>query len=217
MHKVIAEIGEALAANAQNYVGHGAHLVTHPIEGGKILNVIDCKYDLCKDWPYDRWQVSASKERMLEDFSHAGRIVRKVLSLIDTHDQWAGFDLPPPLHAFYSGSIAMIGDSAHCCTPHRGAGASLALEDAYVLANLMNVVCEPREVEAALRAFDAFRRPRTEKAIESSRDVASIYRLRTADVKDIPSALLNGFNWIWDIDLEEHWRVIGRAFRSYLD
>ncbi|AWM01616.1 FAD-dependent monooxygenase [Bradyrhizobium amphicarpaeae] len=60
----------------------------------------------------------------------------------------------------------LIGDAAHATSPHAGQGASLALEDAMRLARLMQ---EGQELGATFQAFEAERRPRTEKIVALAR------------------------------------------------
>ena len=60
----------------------------------------------------------------------------------------------------------LIGDAAHATSPHAGQGASLALEDAMRLARLMQ---ERQELGATFQAFEAERRPRTEKIVAMAR------------------------------------------------
>src|SRR5262249_52961496 len=63
--------------------------------------------------------------RAREEVRTPGQIIcRPITSLI----------LPPPWHR---GRIVVIGDAAHATTPHLASGASLAIEDAIVLARLL--------------------------------------------------------------------------------
>ncbi|MDR7350627.1 2-polyprenyl-6-methoxyphenol hydroxylase-like FAD-dependent oxidoreductase [Glycomyces algeriensis] len=64
--------------------------------------------------------------------------------------------LAEPLESFTAGIVALLGDAAHAVTPDIGQGACLAIEDAVVLAAELSAA----EVPAALRAYDAARRPR---------------------------------------------------------
>src|SRR5262249_16548910 len=69
----------------------------------------------------------------------------------------------PPLAAYASGKVALVGDAAHAMTPNLGQGAGQALEDAVVLAK---TVAGP----GGLDAYDRLRRPRTQKiALRSHR------------------------------------------------
>ncbi|TAQ85365.1 hypothetical protein B7494_g6310 [Chlorociboria aeruginascens] len=204
MDKVVAEIGRELAMTAQNYVGNDAHIITYPIEKGTILNVAACKRDIRTEWLHERWQIPASREGMLEDFSGFGEPARKIISLVETTDKWGGFDLPTPLPPFYNEKIVIIGDAAHAPTPHQGAGGSQAIEDSYVLSNLIGRVYDITNIPAAFRAFDAVRRARTERIISTSRDAAEIYQLRSLGLEDVGPALGGRYDWIWDIDLDAH-------------
>jgi 2-polyprenyl-6-methoxyphenol hydroxylase-like FAD-dependent oxidoreductase len=63
----------------------------------------------------------------------------------------------PPLPAWSRGRVALIGDAAHAIGPHAGQGASLAIEDALVLAGCL---AHAGAVPPALARFEALRRPR---------------------------------------------------------
>jgi 2-polyprenyl-6-methoxyphenol hydroxylase-like FAD-dependent oxidoreductase len=69
----------------------------------------------------------------------------------------------PPLAAYTSGRVALVGDAAHAMTPNLGQGAGQALEDAVVLAKTV-------DGPSGLDAYDRLRRPRTQKiALRSHR------------------------------------------------
>ena len=62
----------------------------------------------------------------------------------------------PPLAAYTSGRVALVGDAAHAMTPNLGQGACQALEDAVVLAKTV-------DGPSGLDAYDRLRRPRAQK------------------------------------------------------
>ncbi|WBB78810.1 FAD-dependent monooxygenase [Micromonospora sp. WMMD882] len=67
--------------------------------------------------------------------------------------------LGTPLPSYRVGAVALLGDAAHAMTPNLGQGANQAIEDAVVLA----AACAPTaDVVAALVAYDAQRRPRSQ-------------------------------------------------------
>jgi FAD-dependent urate hydroxylase len=63
------------------------------------------------------------------------------------------------LDAWVRGRIVLIGDAAHATSPNMAEGAAMALEDALVLAECLQ---RSDAVPAALAAFEARRRPRTD-------------------------------------------------------
>ena len=70
--------------------------------------------------------------------------------------------LPPPWH---SGRLVVIGDAAHCTTPHLASGASIAIEDAIVLARLLQ---SDRPLAAVLDDFMGRRYERCRMIVENS-------------------------------------------------
>ncbi|HEX5692554.1 MAG TPA: NAD(P)/FAD-dependent oxidoreductase [Roseiflexaceae bacterium] len=72
----------------------------------------------------------------------------------------------PTLPRWHAGPVVLIGDAAHATSPSAGQGASLALEDAIVLAQCMRDI--PR-VEDAFAAYEQLRRARAEKVVRASR------------------------------------------------
>jgi len=70
--------------------------------------------------------------------------------------------LPSP---WYRGRVLLIGDAAHTTTPHLGQGAGMAIEDAVVLAELLD---QDLSLETALERFMERRFERCKFVVESS-------------------------------------------------
>lgn len=68
-----------------------------------------------------------------------------------------------------SGRTLVIGDAAHAASPATGQGASMALEDAVVLAKSLR---DAPDTEAALSLYEALRRPRVEHNITVSGSIS---------------------------------------------
>jgi len=75
------------------------------------------------------------------------------------------YDLPTLPH-WSHGRVLLLGDAAHAVAPHSGQGASLALEDAVVLAAILE---RSETFAAAFARFEAARRDRARKALISGR------------------------------------------------
>jgi salicylate hydroxylase len=124
-------------------------------------------------------------------------------------DVWALFD-HPPASTFYKNRLAVLGDAAHASTPHQGAGAGQAIEDAFILSNLLGQVNSTKEIENAFHAYDAVRRPRSQKVVTTSREAAAIYEFEDeklgTDLELIKRTLEQRYDWIWDEDLHEQLR-----------
>jgi FAD-dependent urate hydroxylase len=71
----------------------------------------------------------------------------------------------PHLPTWYRGRMVVIGDAAHAPSPSSGQGASLAVEDAVMLARCLRDL--PGHTQAYAR-FEALRRPRVERIIKAA-------------------------------------------------
>lgn len=70
------------------------------------------------------------------------------------------------LRQWQNGPVCLLGDAAHAPSPSAGQGASLALEDAVVVAKCLRDIDDP---SAALQKFVSIRRERAERAVMQSR------------------------------------------------
>jgi FAD-dependent urate hydroxylase len=102
------------------------------------------------------------KARLLDlfegDAGPAAEIIRSTTGMVlgtDQHDM-------PKVPIWHRGPMFIIGDAAHAASPSSGQGASMAIEDALVLAKCL------RDLPDSARAFAAFeqiRRPRVERVV----------------------------------------------------
>ena len=159
---------------------------------------------------------------MLADFPDWSAHIHTVLSHIPepSVEQWALFDAP---HAptYTAGLVCLMGDAAHASLPHQGAGGGMAFEDAFVLGNLVADACRPSDpagpdgskggatpadLQAAFRAYDAVRRPRTQRLVQTSREAGELYAAGLPGSREGMEALMRVLQerheWIWTFDLE---------------
>jgi 2-polyprenyl-6-methoxyphenol hydroxylase-like FAD-dependent oxidoreductase len=113
------------------------------------------------------------RAEVLRRFGHWHDPVRRIVEATEPdavlrHDI---YELARPLPPFASGRVALLGDAAHAMTPNLGQGACLAMEDAVELAAL---VARADDVPAALREYDARRRPRTQRLAAASARAARV-------------------------------------------
>jgi 2-polyprenyl-6-methoxyphenol hydroxylase-like FAD-dependent oxidoreductase len=77
----------------------------------------------------------------------------------------------PPMKSWSRGRITLLGDAAHPMTPNLGQGGCQAIEDAIVLARSLRLT---PDVEAAWRAYEAARIPRTREIVAASARVGQM-------------------------------------------
>lgn len=159
---------------------------------------------------------------MCADFAHFDDRVRKIVELIGPANAWGLFDHGRPASTLCAGRICIAGDAAHATTPHKGAGAGVAIEDAAILGALLGspAVQSPADVEAAFRLYDSTRRPRGVRLVEDSRAQGQLYSFELegigADVAKIAESLEVRMRWLWEHDLARELEETREALRVQL-
>ncbi|KAH9828882.1 FAD/NAD(P)-binding domain-containing protein [Teratosphaeria destructans] len=205
MDNATTALGDRLAHSANHHVGYGGHVLTFPIDHGKTVNAVAFRTKLDGRWKDDQWVQSTSKEEMLRDFEAWGANVRAILSMMQTCDKWALFEHPPASTYRRAGRICLIGDAAHASTPHQGAGAGLAIEDAVVLSRLLGNVRRRGDLVHAFEQFEWLRKDRTQRLVRCSREQGEIFDFEGEgfgdDVSKIAQFLPRRWNWVWDFNV----------------
>lgn len=137
---------------------------------------------------------------------------------MDAPDSWALFD-HKPAPTYYKGRIAILGDAAHASTPHQGAGAGQAMEDAFILSSLLGdkFTQSASDIPAAFKAYDAIRRPRSQKVVRTSREAGLTYAFQGpagGDVHKIGEELLGRYKWIWEEDMDSQAELAKAILRA---
>jgi salicylate hydroxylase len=122
--------------------------------------------------------------------------------------QWALYD-HPPAPTYYNSRLCLAGDAAHASTPHQGAGASQAIEDAFVLSNLLGYCVSKESISSAFAAYDAVRRPRTQMVVETSRKQGMLFDLEDENAWDgdelnmsrLAETIERRIRQIWDVSM----------------
>ncbi|KAL4865157.1 hypothetical protein BDV12DRAFT_175115 [Aspergillus spectabilis] len=206
METMVQAVGEQRARVSTMYIGDGAYGVTYPIMRAKKVNV--GIYPLHSEWDREEWVRPASKEDMRRDFAHMGGHINSLIEHMPDPTQWAIYE-HPHISTYARSRVAILGDAAHASTPHQGAGAGQAIEDAHVLAEILGDerVTDSQHVIAAFQAYDAIRRPRSQRVVSSSAENAYLLCLRLegvgADEDKLTRTLQERLRWLWDLDVQD--------------
>lgn len=164
---------------------------------------------------------------MKSQFSGWSTTAKKIIGMMRKNDIWALFNHPPAsTYVSDAGRVCIIGDAAHATTPHKGSGAGMAIEDAYLLGHLVaaaladDTVDVGRAISAAFRVYDETRRPRTQRLVEDSRETGQLYDLEHAqfgtDKDQIRDTLLTRMDWVWTHDVRDEMRQATERIRNTL-
>ncbi|KAF7591842.1 hypothetical protein BBP40_001039 [Aspergillus hancockii] len=205
MEEMVEAVGEQRARVSTMYIGKGAYGISYPIMRAKKVNV--GLYILSETWDCDTWVRPAKREDMRRDASNMGRYVNALIERMPDPSQWAIFE-HPHISTFSRSRVALLGDAAHASTPHQGAGAGQAIEDAHVLAELLgdSRVAQWKDVVAAFKAYNEVRKPRSQRVVTSSKENAYLLCLCLDGVGDNEEKLKETWNqrlrWLWDLDVQ---------------
>lgn len=157
-------------------------------------------------WDDKSWVVQAAREDMLQDYKDWTPSVRSIMENLQSPDIWALFNhLPAPTYYSSKPLICLVGDAAHATTPHQGAGAGMCIEDVYILSHLLSGCQSQSKLPAAFQAYDAVRRPRSQKLVKTSREAGMLWEFEGEGIEDDLEAFednaVKRMDWIWDHDI----------------
>jgi FAD-dependent urate hydroxylase len=107
----------------------------------------------------------AWRERLLDLFAEDPPFIRQMIQRTPEIGATPIHDLPS-IPRWQRGRAVLVGDAAHAVSPSAGQGASLAVEDALMLARCLRDVAPPG---SALERYEALRRPRAERIVAAGR------------------------------------------------
>ena len=217
MQKAVDALGDELARNSIMWIGRHGHVLTVPIEKGEVMNVVAFRTKQDGKWENERWVLPQDRKSMEADYADFGDSARKIISMMENPDVWALFDYPPA-HTYYHGRTCLSSDAAHASTPHQGAGAGMAIEDAYIMSSLLENIDDEKDIEATFKAFDYVRRPRRQKMVSTSREAGLVMDCEGVGIGEDKGKwkedLRKRHKWIWEHRLEEDLEVGLRVLRG---
>ncbi|KAF8530028.1 hypothetical protein BU17DRAFT_78550 [Hysterangium stoloniferum] len=213
----VAALGEGILKRPHCLVGPNRHIISYPLQGKPIVNVVIFCTDRSKlaeeqDLTFDPpWVVAVEQEEMLEHFVGWGKHVLDLLANIKKPTKWVLHALDQPLDSYIRGKIVLVGDSAHSMQPHLGAGAGQAIEDAYMLTRLLtHPSTRLQHLETVLKAYDHIRRPRANRVLTSSYAAGEVYEYAGpsgGSIEGIRSDLTDQWDFVWHHDLDHDFEM----------
>ena len=194
---------------AEVHMGAGRHLVSYPLRGARLRNIVAVEER--KSWAAESWSQRDDPQALRRAFSGFSPRVRRWLDQVQEPHLWGLFRHPvAPVwtKSLPQGAVAILGDAAHPTLPFLAQGASMGLEDAWVLADLL-----ARKPQAeALAAYQATRAPRCARIVAAATGNARAYHLSGLSRslahaglrlggKIAPALPLQRFDWLYGFDV----------------
>lgn len=170
----IEEAPEELRGCTGLWMSPKAHVVHYPIRAGREWNIIAVVED---GWTDESWSVPAERSEVAQVFGlgihHWSELGERLLRLPERWTKWAlcGFDAN---FEWSSGAVTLLGDAAHATLPFAAQGGGMAIEDAAVLARVLEGA---PNVAGAFRAYEALRKPRTRAIVDRATANGRIYHM----------------------------------------
>lgn len=172
--------------DATIWVGPGRHFVAYYLRGGELINFVAVEER--EQWADESWAQTGSMTQLRKAFAGWHESVETLLAASDECHLWGLFDRPV-LPQWHAGRAVLLGDASHPMLPFMAQGGAMALEDAYVLAsslasnlasNLSPNLNNANTLQAALKAYEAARKPRIAYVQSRARANAKLFHLRSA-------------------------------------
>lgn len=110
---------------------------------------------------FDGMTDAQRRQEMLAKYAGELPIIKEIIEQADeTFPYFLSYTLPKQPSIWHRGPVALLGDAAHAVSPSSGQGASMALEDAMVLAKCLRDI---PDLEQAFTTYEHLRRERTMK------------------------------------------------------
>jgi 2-polyprenyl-6-methoxyphenol hydroxylase-like FAD-dependent oxidoreductase len=153
--------------------GDGCFFGITPISHGQPTNVFGAI-----GMPRTLDPMQGRLERFRQRFAGFGGQVQKCLAALSSDEQiYSGPVEEIKLDRWHQGRVVLIGDAAHAGAPTMGQGGCMAMEDAWVLAEVLR---QAETVESALDSYENRRKPRVTWVQQQSRNILESFLMPSA-------------------------------------
>ena len=182
----------------QLWLAPNSHLVIYPISKGREYNLVAITND---DPDHEMKNRSADQPFQIDQFRNWHQTIREIFDISSHWTRWPISSVDPD-GSWIHGRIALLGDAAHAMLPFIAQGASMAIEDAIVIADCL---ASDDNSTIALEKYQKLRKTRVTRVAKLAESNGNLYHasgvMRTARnlvMKTVPSGVLAERNaWIY--------------------
>jgi len=156
---------------AQVHMGPMRHVVSYPLRGGTLLNLVAVQERAA--WTEESWSQKDDPMALRAAFGDFGPEVQAMLAAVEEVHLW-GLFRHPVAQVWQRDGLALLGDAAHPTLPFMAQGASMALEDAWVLVDALSAA---EGLAEGLAAYQGRRDARVRRVVEAANRNAWKYHL----------------------------------------
>lgn len=165
-------VSTTLSADAHVFMGPGQHLVAYPLRHGSVWNVVAVREQA--GWSEEGWSHRDDPDAMRRAFADWCPEVTALLEPVEEVLLW-GLFAHPVLPRWQDGRHVLLGDACHPMLPFMAQGATMAIEDAWVLAQCID---DLKNIPEALEQYERLRKPRASRVQAASARNAGIYHMQ---------------------------------------
>ncbi|HET7883439.1 MAG TPA: FAD-dependent monooxygenase [Acetobacteraceae bacterium] len=190
---------------AKTWLGPNGHFVEYPVRRSELLNIVGVVER--SDWQTESWSAIGTPGQMAHDFRGWHDNIQAIIQAIPEPGIWALL-IRRPLATWSQGAVTLLGDAAHPTLPFLGQGATMAIEDGFVLARALEAHRD--DLAAGCQSYEAARGERTSRLVTGAAENAQ--RLTNPILSDPAAAhayldreysqptMRNRLDWIYQYD-----------------
>ena len=183
------------------------HLVSYPLRGSSVLNLVAVEERA--SWAEESWSAAGDPDDLRARFADFGAAPQAMLRKVEAVGKW-GLFRHPVAPVWGQGRLALLGDAAHPTLPFMAQGASLALEDAWVLAAAL---ANTPDIPSALAGYQSARQDRARRVVAAADGNAWKYHIKSKPLRAAahpalkvggavaPDRMMRQFDWIYGHDV----------------
>ncbi|KAM0273159.1 hypothetical protein ACHAQH_008450 [Verticillium albo-atrum] len=232
-------LGKDKANNQCMHMGSDGVVISYPADREErqvaqwtLLNLAIFLHDP-EPWSSAKTTMPGTRDEVRQRLSQWSPGIREIIEALPEHlTRWGVFDMADqPASTYARGRVCIGGDAAHASSPFLGAGACMGVEDALVLATVLDMAAasirrqgpgvKASALSAAFQAYSAVRLPRSQWLVQSSREMGELYQWRHpeagSDAERCGAMLEARTRGIWDFDVDEMMAETAAEFERRLE